>query len=79
MTDYLQFLARKAPRAKPTGLDVLPELHPALKPHQRDCVAFGLTQGRWGCFLDTGLGKTLTQLDWCQHAARASLEMNPES
>lgn len=72
MTDYLQFLARKAPRAKPTGLDVLPELHPALKPHQRDCVAFGLAQGRWGCFLDTGLGKTLTQLEWCQHAARAT-------
>ncbi len=70
--DYIAFLASKAPRVLASGLDAVPDLHPALKPHQRDCVAFGLRLGRWGCFLDTGLGKTLTQLEWCQHAARAT-------
>jgi hypothetical protein len=70
--EYLDFLASKAPRVMPSGLAVVPTLHPALKPHQRDCVAFGLKLGRWGCFLDTGLGKTLTQLEWCKHAAAAT-------
>jgi len=71
-TDYAKFLASKAPRPNATGLAVVPALNPALKPHQADCVAFGLKQGRWGCFLDTGLGKTLTQLEWCHHAAAAT-------
>jgi superfamily II DNA or RNA helicase len=70
--EYLDFLASKAPRVMPSGLAVVPTLHPALKPHQRDCVAFGLKLGRWGCFLDTGLGKTFTQLEWCKHAAAAT-------
>jgi superfamily II DNA or RNA helicase len=72
MNDYQEFLASKAPRVMPSGLATVPDLHPALKHHQRDCVEFGLKLGRWGCFLDTGLGKTLTQLEWCQHAARAT-------
>jgi superfamily II DNA or RNA helicase len=71
-TDYLAFLASKAPRLMPTGLSDLPPMHDALKPHQRDCVAFGLRLGRWGCFLDTGLGKTFVQLEWCRHAANAT-------
>jgi superfamily II DNA or RNA helicase len=72
MSDYLDFLASKAPRVLPSGVAHVPDLNPALKPHQRDCVAFGLKLGRWGCFLDTGLGKTLVQLEWCKHAADAT-------
>lgn len=70
--EYMQFLASKAPRVMPSGLADVPTLNPALKPHQRDCVAFGLRLGRWGCFLDTGLGKTLTELEWAKHAAEAT-------
>jgi superfamily II DNA or RNA helicase len=69
---YRQFLDAKRPRAHAQGLAKLPPLLPALKPHQRDCVAFGLTQGRWACFLDTGLGKSLIELEWCRHAAHAT-------
>lgn len=72
MSDYLDFLASKAPRVLPSGLAEVPALHPALKPHQRDVIAFGLKLGRWGCFLDTGLGKTFTQLEWSKHAAAAT-------
>lgn len=72
MTEYADFLAGKAPRPHAVGLSVIPALHPALKPHQIDCVTFGLRQGRWGCFLDTGLGKTLTALEWSKHAAAAT-------
>ncbi len=70
--DYVAFIAGKRVAALATGLDTVPALHPALKPHQRDCVAFGLRQGRWGLFLDTGLGKTLCELEWAKHAAAAT-------
>lgn len=70
--DYADFLAAKAPRPSATGLQDLPALHPGLAPHQRDCVAFGLRQGRWGLFLDTGLGKTFVELEWTRHAAAAT-------
>jgi superfamily II DNA or RNA helicase len=70
--DYQAFLAAKRPAAHSTGLDRVPDLHPALKPHQRDCIAFGLRQGRFGLFLDTGMGKTFCQLEWANHALNAS-------
>ncbi len=72
MSDYSAFLAGKRPSVMASGLGVVPALHSALAPHQRDCVAFGLKQGRWGLFLDTGLGKTLCELEWCKHAAAAT-------
>jgi superfamily II DNA or RNA helicase len=71
-TEYASFLAGKQPRPIASGLAVTPDLHPALFPHQRDCVAFGLRQGRFGLFLDTGLGKTLCELEWSKHAAAAT-------
>ena len=70
--EYRQFLASKRPSVIASGLSVIPDLHPALAPHQRDCIAFGLKQGRWGLFLDTGLGKTLCELEWCKHVAAAT-------
>lgn len=70
--DYAQFLDGKHPRAIPAGLSATPQLHPALFPHQRDCVEFGLRQGRFGLFLDTGLGKTLCELEWSKHVAAAT-------
>ena len=70
--DYAAFLAAKQPRAIASGLSDVPALHPVLAPHQRDAVAFGLRQGRWGLFFDTGLGKTLCELEWCKHAAAAT-------
>jgi superfamily II DNA or RNA helicase len=71
-TAYAEFLAGKRPAANAVGLDRVPDLHADLMPHQRDCVAFGLRQGRFGLFLDTGLGKTFSQLEWASHALEAS-------
>lgn len=70
--DYRRFLGGKRPSVIASGLSSIPDLHPAMAPHQRDCVEFGLRQGRWGLFLDTGLGKTLCELEWCKHAAAAT-------
>jgi Helicase conserved C-terminal domain len=70
--DYQDFLAGKAIRASEHGLDRVPELAPHLFPFQRECVAFALRAGASGCFLDTGLGKTEVQLEWCQRAIEAT-------
>ena len=40
--------------------------------YQAECVRFALRQGRAAMFLDTGLGKTRIQLEWCRQAAEAS-------
>jgi hypothetical protein len=69
--DYAAFLAAKAPRAHATGFDAGP-MHDALRPDQIDVTAFCLKQGRAALFLDTGMGKSLDILEWCDQAARAS-------
>lgn len=72
MSDYLAFLATKAVRAPMRGLRAAPDLAGHLFPFQRQCVDFALRAGAAGIFLDTGLGKTLVELEWCRHAATAS-------
>jgi hypothetical protein len=72
MGDYAAFLAQKAVRAKPRGLLSPPPLATHLFPFQAHCVEFGLRMGASGLFLDTGLGKTECQLEWCSHALRAT-------
>lgn len=69
--DYAAFLASKAPRPQAVGIE--PGDMPAhLFDYQAECVRFGLRQGRAAMFLDTGLGKTRIQLEWCRQAASAS-------
>ena len=63
-TDYRQFLSGKALAAPLRGLDSVPSLARHLFPHQTACVEFGLAVGSWGCFLDTGLGKTACELEY---------------
>lgn len=70
--EYAQFLDRKALRAKQHGLEKVPELAPHLFPYQRHCVEFALKTGASGCFLDTGLGKTEIELEFCHQAIRAA-------
>lgn len=69
---YLQFLEAKAPRAEARGLSRVPAMASHLFPFQRQCVEFLLTVGSGGLFLDTGLGKTLVQLEYAAHAADAT-------
>lgn len=69
---YKAFLASKALAAPQRGLSDVPALAPHLFPFQRHCVDFALRNGSSGCFLDTGLGKTEVQLEWCQRAIEAT-------
>jgi superfamily II DNA or RNA helicase len=70
--DYLAFLGSKAPRAVERGLSAIPPLSSHLFPFQAHCVEFLLRVGSGGLFLDTGLGKTLVQLEYAEHARNAS-------
>jgi hypothetical protein len=61
---YAEFLAAKARLATASGLEVDPaEVHPLLKPHQRDAVVWAVRGGRRAVFASFGLGKTLIQLE----------------
>lgn len=71
MTDpYIDFIARKMTQPRPCGLAKVPKLPAALKPFQRDIVAWALTMGRGAIFAGTGLGKSLMQLTWADCVAR---------
>ena len=71
LPDYAAFLAGKAPRAQAVGIEPGP-MAEALRPDQRDVTGFCLRQGRAALFLDTGLGKSLDELEWCRQAGAAS-------
>ena len=81
-SEYLAFLEQKAPTVIASGIPThMDDCNPALFDFQRDCVAFALTQGRSGCFLDTGLGKTLCELEFSTralpHAGGKALILTP--
>ncbi|MGH9255366.1 MAG: helicase-related protein, partial [Vicinamibacterales bacterium] len=69
VSDYQAFLASKTVTAPTRGLAAVPPLAAHLFAFQRDCTAFLLRAGSGGLFLDTGLGKTRCELEWCLHAA----------
>jgi DNA modification methylase len=64
MSTYQNFLEAKIRIAEKTGFDIHPEdIHPILKPHQRDIVQWSIKGGRRAVFASFGLGKTLMQLE----------------
>lgn len=65
MTDpYLEFLERKVRVAPSLGFDISPDdVHPMLKPHQRDSVVWACSGGRRALFQRFGLGKSMQQLE----------------
>lgn len=71
-SDYAAFLASKTAGIDARGLKKVPKLAPHLFEFQRRCVEHHLHVGSAGCFLDTGLGKTEVQLEFCQKAIEAT-------
>jgi hypothetical protein len=80
-SDYAAFLATKELRTAPRGLDSIPALCSAMKPHQRVLAEFALTQGSSAGFVDTGLGKSLVELEFCrivsERTGKPSLLLTP--
>lgn len=63
--DYTGFLRAKNAQVQRSGFTPT-GLHPALFLFQADIVEWALENGRAAIFADTGLGKTLMQLEWAR-------------
>jgi len=61
---YQDLIAEKHTAFEPAGMKSVPALSSKLMPHQEHCVDFALRAGRSALFLDTGLGKTFSALEW---------------
>lgn len=80
--DYQEFLRTKEYTYISTGFDVeLSDLNPNMFEFQKQVVKWGLKKGRCAMFLDTGLGKTLCQLEFanqvCKHTNGKALILAP--
>ncbi|MBQ8579326.1 MAG: DNA methylase N-4 [Oscillospiraceae bacterium] len=65
--NYNEFLHTKVEVAPVSGFEVRAgDIHPALKPHQRDAVMWAVKGGRRALFESFGLGKTVQELEWCR-------------
>lgn len=64
MRTYEELIKAKRVSFEPRGLDVVPDLHPDLFPHQKASTDFALRAGTSAMFLDTGLGKSFAALEW---------------
>lgn len=78
---YQELLARKRVAFEPRGLDRIPDLNPAMFPHQAHTTEFLLRAGCGAAFLDTGLGKSLVALEWgraiVEHTNKSVLMLAP--
>lgn len=69
--EYLDFLKTKIEIAIDSGFEIEPsQLNKALKPHQKDAVAWALKGGRRALFESFGLGKTVQEIEFCYQAAK---------
>ena len=55
------------------------DIHPSLFDHQRALTRWAARKGRAAVFADTGLGKTLIQVEWARLVGRRSLIIAPLS
>ena len=77
-TAYQQFLAAKEARSEKQGRDVAAsDIHPMLHDWQNDLVQWAVRTGRAALWADTGMGKTVMQLEWARLSAPTSLVIAP--
>ena len=69
--EYLAFLAAKAPTPAASGIVPVP-MPRHMFDYQAASTEFCLRQGRAALFLDTGLGKTICELEYAHQAAIAT-------
>ena len=76
---YTDFLETKRPVVAAVGLVDPGEPHEMLFPFQRDLVRWAVRKGRAALFADTGLGKTLMQVEWARLMGQRTLIVAPLS
>jgi len=76
--NYAEFLALKTRQIGSWGEPCKPgDVHPFLHDWQADLVAWAVTQGRAALWADTGLGKTVMQLEWARLSGERALIVAP--
>ena len=80
MSDYAAFLESKRIIVAQHGPVVEPtDVHPMLFDFQRDLVRWAVRKGRAALFADTGLGKTMMQVEWARLIGERTLIVAPLS
>lgn len=75
---YSDFLARKTVRAEAPGREVAAaDVHPMLHPWQNELVRWAVHTSRAALWADTGMGKTMMQIEWARLSAETSLIVAP--
>jgi len=78
--EYQDFLTSKQFRATNQGPDIdRNNIHPKLFDWQKDITEWACQKGRCAVFLDTGLGKTLIQVEWARLMGERTLIIAPLS
>lgn len=78
MTSYAEFLAAKQSRIEKPGREVSAvDVHPMLHDWQNELVRWAVRTGRAAIWADTGMGKTVMQLEWARLSAPTSLVVAP--
>lgn len=68
---YQDFLAAKRNRVASSGVEILEtDIHPKLHKWQAEIVTWAANVGRAAIWADTGLGKTIMQVEWLKHVTR---------
>lgn len=78
ITEYHQLLEKKRIAITSYGKPVaVTDISASLFPFQRDIVKWAVQKGRCAIFADTGLGKTLMQLEWARLIGEPTLIIAP--
>lgn len=76
--DYAAFLATKEQHAQVFGHEInLTDVHPMLHDWQAHLVQWACHVGRCAIWADTGLGKTLMQIEWARLSGERTLILAP--
>ncbi len=75
---YAEFLARKGSRVEKPGRTVSAgDIHPMLHDWQNELVQWAVRAGRAALWADTGMGKTVMQLEWARLSGDRPLVVAP--
>lgn len=78
MTDYSAFIARKQRQLDKPGPEIRAEqIHPMLHDWQNELVRWAARTSRAALWADTGMGKTVMQVEWARLSAETSLIVAP--
>lgn len=75
---YADFIARKQPKIEKPGREVVAaDIHPMLHPWQNEITRWAVRTSRAALWADTGMGKTVMQVEWARLSGETALIVAP--